>query len=185
MLRKLSTAPDVDELRSIRGPGKRVPAPVVLRQLVEPRAVRLDRVQVPGRERATGDVLTAYERDDSSPGGFRPLAYEAAIDRVAGEIQRIQSAHGPDAFAVLSGASLTTEKAYLMGKFARLALRTRHIDYNGRLCMVSAGAANRMAFGIDRGGQPWSDIPLAKCLILAGINVGECFPILTDYIWRA
>src|SRR3954463_5250281 len=36
-------------------------------------------------------LLTAYERDESSPGGFRPLAYEAAIDRVAGEIQRIQS----------------------------------------------------------------------------------------------
>ena len=51
--------------------------------------------------------------------------------------------------------------------------------------MVSAGAANRLAFGIDRGGMPWSDIPQAKCLILAGINVGECFPILTDYIWRA
>ena len=39
------------------------------------------------------------------------------------------------------GASLTTEKSYLMGKFARVALGTRHIDYNGRLCMVSAGTA--------------------------------------------
>ena len=72
-----------------------------------------------------------------------------------------------------------------MGKFARVALGTRHIDYNGRLCMVSAGAANNLAFGIDRAANPWSDIPLAKCLILAGTNIGECFPILTDYIWRA
>ena len=117
--------------------------------------------------------------------GFDMTDWPTALDRVIAAIQRIQEAHGRDAFAVLSGASLTNEKAYLMGKFARLALRTRHIDYNGRLCMVSAGAANRMAFGIDRGGQPWSDIPLAKCLILTGINVGECFPILTDYIWRA
>ena len=31
--------------------------------------------------------------------------------------------HGRDAVAVLSGASLTNEKAYLMGKFARLARR--------------------------------------------------------------
>jgi len=51
--------------------------------------------------------------------------------------------------------------------------------------MVSAGAANRMAFGVDRGANPWSDLPLARCVILAGINVGECFPILTDYLWRA
>ena len=54
------------------------------------------------------------------------------------EIRRIQSTYGRDAFGVLGGASMTTEKTYLMGKFARVALRTRHIDYNGRLCMVSA-----------------------------------------------
>ncbi|MBM3227231.1 MAG: nitrite reductase, partial [Candidatus Tectomicrobia bacterium] len=120
-----------------------------------------------------------------TPQGFREASWPEALDLVETQIRRIQGTSGQDAMAVLSGASLTNEKAYLLGKFARLALRTRHIDYNGRLCMVSAGAANRMAFGIDRGGQPWSDIPLAKCLILAGINVGECFPVLTDYIWRA
>lgn len=117
--------------------------------------------------------------------GFVETDWPEALGQVETQIRRIQEQYGHDAFAMLSGASLTNEKAYLVGKFARLALRTRHIDYNGRLCMVSAGAANRMAFGIDRGGQPWSEIPAAKCLILAGINVGECFPILTDYIWRA
>ena len=117
--------------------------------------------------------------------GFREASWTEAIDRVVENVKRIQGKYGKDAFAVLSGASLTNEKAYLMGKFARVALGTRHIDYNGRLCMVSAGAANKLAFGIDRGANPWSDIPLAKCLILAGTNIGECFPILTDYIWRA
>ncbi|MGE3540754.1 MAG: molybdopterin oxidoreductase family protein [Candidatus Tectimicrobiota bacterium] len=120
-----------------------------------------------------------------TPQGFSEVDWPTALTRVETEIRRIQEQSGHDAFAMLSGASLTNEKAYLAGKFARLALRTRHIDYNGRLCMVSAGAANRMAFGIDRGGQPWSEIPLARCIILAGINVGECFPILTDYLWRA
>jgi assimilatory nitrate reductase catalytic subunit len=118
-------------------------------------------------------------------GGFRPAAWDEALDRVVGEIRRIQAAHGKDAFAVISGASLTNEKAYLMGKFARVALGTANIDYNGRLCMVSAAAGNRLAFGIDRVANPWSDIPLARCLIITGSNVGECFPILTDYIWRA
>lgn len=117
--------------------------------------------------------------------GFKPGSWDTAIDRVVENIQRIQGRYGNDSFAVLSGASLTNEKAYLMGKFARVALKTKNIDYNGRLCMVSAGAANKMAFGIDRAANPWSDIPLAKCIIIAGSNVGECFPILTDYIWRA
>ena len=45
-----------------------------------------------------------------------------------------------------------------MGKFARVALGTRHIDYNGRLCMVSAGVAYKLAFNVDRSPIPWSDI---------------------------
>src|SRR5688500_17096377 len=76
-------------------------------------------------------LLTALARDATAAGGFRPLGYGDAIAQVAGEISRIQAAHGADAFAVLSGASLTTEKTYLMGKFARMCLRTANIDYNG------------------------------------------------------
>jgi assimilatory nitrate reductase catalytic subunit len=130
-------------------------------------------------------LLTALERDDSSPSGFRPLAYDAAVGRVAEAIERIQREHGPDAFAVLSGASLTTEKAYLMGKFARMCLKTANIDYNGRLCMVSAAAANKKAFGIDRAANPWADIRLAKVVWISGSNVAECSPILTQYVWQA
>jgi assimilatory nitrate reductase catalytic subunit len=130
-------------------------------------------------------LLTAYERDATSPAGFRAMAYDAAVARVASEIDRLQREHGPDAFAVLSGASLTTEKTYLMGKFARVCLKTRNIDYNGRLCMVSAGAANKKAFGIDRAANPWSDILGAEVVWIAGANVAECAPITTHYVWQA
>jgi assimilatory nitrate reductase catalytic subunit len=130
-------------------------------------------------------LLSAYERDPGAPAGFRPVPYEAAVARVADAIRRIQSAHGPDAFAVLSGASLTTEKAYLMGKFARVCLKTANIDYNGRLCMVSAAAGNKKAFGIDRGASPWEDIPRAKLIWVSGANIAECAPITTSYIWQA
>jgi assimilatory nitrate reductase catalytic subunit len=83
-------------------------------------------------------LLHAYERDATAASGFRELPYDAAIRRVAEAIENIQREHGSDAFAVLSGASLTTEKTYLMGKFAHMCLRTANIDYNGRLCMVSS-----------------------------------------------
>ncbi len=130
-------------------------------------------------------LLSAYERDPAAPGGFRPLGYERAIERVAAEIRRIQESHGRDAMAVLSGASLTTEKAYLVGKFAHMALGTSNIDYNGRLCMVSAGAGNNKAFGIDRAANPWSDILGAEVIWISGANVAECAPITTDYVWQA
>ena len=128
-------------------------------------------------------LLTALERSEGA--GFAPLAYNLAIERVARELQRVQAKYGRDAVAVLGGASFTNERAYLLGKFARVALRTANIDYNGRLCMVSAGAASKKMFGVDRSANPWSDIPKAEVILIAGSNVAECSPITTDYIWTA
>jgi assimilatory nitrate reductase catalytic subunit len=130
-------------------------------------------------------LTSAYVRDPSKSEGFRAVPYDEAIRRVAAEIQKIQSKYGNDAFAVLGGASMTTEKCYLLGKFARVCLKTRHIDYNGRLCMVSAAAGNKKAFGIDRAGNPMSDIPLAEVIWVGGANIAECAPITTSYIWQA
>jgi assimilatory nitrate reductase catalytic subunit len=64
-------------------------------------------------------------------------------------------------------------------------MRTPYIDYNGRLCMVSAGAANKKAFGIDRTTNPWSDIVGTEIVWVAGSNVAECSPITTNYLWQA
>jgi assimilatory nitrate reductase catalytic subunit len=130
-------------------------------------------------------LLHAYERDPSAPGGFKPIGYRRAIERVADAIKGLQSEHGNHAFAVLSGASLTTEKTYLMGKFAHMCLKTSNIDYNGRLCMVSAASGNKKAFGIDRAANPWSDILDAEMVWISGANVADCAPITTDYVWQA
>lgn len=130
-------------------------------------------------------LLSAYQRDRGAPSGFSKMPYDAAIARVAAEIDRIQSEHGRDAFAMLSGASLTTEKTYLMGKFAHMCLRTSNIDYNGRLCMVSAGAGNKKAFGVDRAANPWDDIVGTEVVWISGANIADCAPITTDYVWQA
>ncbi len=130
-------------------------------------------------------LVTAFQRDPSATAGFSPLPYADAVRRVAGEIARLQAAHGPGAIGVLSGASLTTEKTYLLGKFARVCLKTPFIDYNGRLCMVSAGAANKKAFGIDRVTSPWADMIGTEIIWVAGSNVAECAPITTNYLWQA
>jgi assimilatory nitrate reductase catalytic subunit len=130
-------------------------------------------------------LLSAQRRDPSSPGGFRPLNYDEAVREAAQAIGRIQAEHGNGALAILSGASLTTEKTYLLGKFARVCLKTPNIDYNGRLCMVSAAAGNKKAFGIDRAANPWSDILGAEVVWISGANVAECAPITTDYVWQA
>ena len=130
-------------------------------------------------------LTTALRRDTAAPHGFSPLPYDEAIRKTAAEIDRLQRAYGPASIGVLGGASLTTEKVYLLGKFARVCLKTPYIDYNGRLCMVSAGAANKKAFGIDRTTNPWSDMVGTEIIWIAGSNVAECSPITTNYLWQA
>src|ERR1035437_5185040 len=116
--------------------------------------------------------------------GFRSATWDEALDFTVGRVRDIPEKDGKNAIAIYGGASLSTEKSYLMGKFARVALGTRHIDYNGRLCMVSAGTAYKLAFGIDRSTIPWSEIPKAEVLFVIGANIGDCAPITSDYIWR-
>ncbi|MCB0976550.1 MAG: molybdopterin oxidoreductase family protein [Acidimicrobiales bacterium] len=130
-------------------------------------------------------LMHPMERDETAPGGFRRISWDQALDRVVSEIKRIQAAYGDDSFAMLSGVSITNEKSYLVGKFARLALHTANLDYNGRYCMVSAGVGNKKALGIDRASNSWADIPLADVVWVAGTNIAETFPITTSYIWRA
>jgi len=71
---------------------------------------------------------------------LRPATWDDALDRIAHAIRRLQRAYGRDAIGFVGSGSLTNEKAYLLGKFARVALRTSQIDYNGRFCMASAAA---------------------------------------------
>ena len=126
-------------------------------------------------------LLTPLLRD-AKGGPLRPASYEEAIERVVAGIRRVQTAHGPDAIGVFGGGGLTNEKAYLLGKFARVALGTANIDYNGRFCMGSGANGNLRAFGIDRGLPfPLSDIPGAEAILLSGGNPAETMPPVMQY----
>ncbi|MCZ8522625.1 MULTISPECIES: assimilatory nitrate reductase catalytic subunit NasC [Paenibacillus] len=119
-------------------------------------------------------------------GSFERISWKEAYREVARRFYDIQRVYGSDAVGVYGGGSLTNESAYLLGKFARVALRTKHIDYNGRFCMSAAASAGLKALGMDRGlTNPLSDIPLAKCIVLAGTNIAECQPTLMPYFTRA
>ena len=130
---------------------------------------------------ATDRLTTPWLRDrKGSP--LRPASWDEALDRVAVGFRQIQAARGKNAVAVFGGGGLTNEKAYLLGKFARVALGTANIDYNGRFCMGSGGNGNIRAFGVDRGLPfPLSDIPGAEAILLAGGNPAETMPPIMQY----
>ncbi|HEX4166014.1 MAG TPA: molybdopterin oxidoreductase family protein [Bryobacteraceae bacterium] len=130
-------------------------------------------------------LLTPLLRDKKGS-DLRAATWDEALEHVAAEIRHLQAAHGRDAVGVFGGGGLTNEKAYLLGKFARVALRSSQIDYNGRFCMSSAAAASIQAFGVDRGLPfPLEDIPHAQAILLIGSNVAETMPPVMQYFQAA
>jgi assimilatory nitrate reductase catalytic subunit len=114
---------------------------------------------------------------------LRPVSWDEALDRIAAEFSRVQAEHGRDSVAVFGGGGLTNEKAYALGKFARVALRTSNIDYNGRFCMSSAAAAGIRAFGVDRGLPfPLPDLAAADAILMVGSNAAETMPPFTRWL---
>lgn len=119
-------------------------------------------------------------------GEWMRISWDLALEILSEKIEKTQQEAGKDAVAVYGGGSLTNEEAYLLGKFARVVLKTKYIDYNGRYCMSSAAAAANATFGIDRGiTNELSEVEEAECIILAGTNIAECQPTLMPYFRRA
>nr|WP_189224601.1 molybdopterin oxidoreductase family protein [Saccharothrix coeruleofusca] len=116
-------------------------------------------------------------------GELRPATWDEALDVVADGLRRLRAEHGPDAVGVFGGGGLTNEKSYLLGKFARVALGTSQIDYNGRFCMSSAAAAGNRAFGLDRGMPfPVTDLDGAGAVLLVGGNPAETMPPFVQHL---
>ncbi|MEH0633557.1 molybdopterin oxidoreductase family protein [Streptomyces bottropensis] len=140
-----------------------------------------------GKGRTAPAVLSSRVRLTSPlvrrAGVLEPATWDEALDRIAEGLTRTRTEHGPDACGVFGGGGLTNEKAYALGKFARVVLGTSQIDYNGRFCMSSAAAAGMKAFGLDRGLPfPLEDIPRTGCVILVGSNLAETMPPALRYL---
>lgn len=132
------------------------------------------------RERLTTPLVR-----DRLTGELTAVGWEEALDLVAARLAAVQAEHGADGVAVFGGGGLTNEKAYLLGKLARVALGTSQIDYNGRWCMSSAASAANQAFGIDRGLPfPLADIEQTDVLVLVGSNLAETMPPAARHLDR-
>ena len=136
-------------------------------------------------------VLTAPDRLTTplvrnAAGDLVPDSWERALDLVADRLRAIRRTHGADAVAVFGGGGLTNEKAYQLGKFARVALGTANIDYNGRFCMASAAAAANRSLGVDRGLPfPLTDLGGADAVLLLGSNLAETMPPAVGHLGAA
>ena len=119
--------------------------------------------------------------DRRSP--LREAGWDEALTLIAEAITRSQRAYGRDSVGAFGGGGLTNEKAYALGKFVRVALRSASIDYNGRFCMSSAATAANRALGVDRGLPfPLADVAEARTVLLVGANPAEAMPPSMQYL---
>jgi assimilatory nitrate reductase catalytic subunit len=132
-------------------------------------------------ERLTRPLVRAVAGDRTSP--LVESTWDEALDRLVAAIEATRTEHGRDAVGCFGGGGLTNEQAYQFGKFARVALRSSSIDYNGRWCMSSAAGAAVRAFGLDRGMPfPLSDLAEADVVLVVGGNPAETMPPLMQYL---
>jgi assimilatory nitrate reductase catalytic subunit len=119
-------------------------------------------------------------------GQFVESSWQEAYDLIEKNFKRLQVEHGKDAVGVFGGVSMTNEKCYLVGKYARVGLGTRFLDYNGRFCMSSAAGGLMKTLGVDRGSSlPLPEFEHTDCLFMAGSNTAECHPTMIQWLWKA
>ncbi|PGT90563.1 MULTISPECIES: assimilatory nitrate reductase catalytic subunit NasC [Bacillaceae] len=119
-------------------------------------------------------------------GEFVRITWDEALQHIKKQFEEIQAVDGHEALSIYGSASITNEEAYLLGKFARVALKTPYIDYNGRLCMSAAATAANQTFGLDRGlTNSLKEVPFTRVIILAGTNIAECQPTIMPYFEKA
>jgi ferredoxin-nitrate reductase len=109
---------------------------------------------------------------------FEEQTWDEALGRLAGRL----AAYRPDEIAFYVSGQLLTEDYYVANKLVKGFLGTNNLDSNSRLCMSSAVAGYKGAFGFDGPPPAYADLALTDCLLLLGSNAAACHPILWSRI---
>ncbi|WP_093283254.1 nitrate reductase [Solimonas aquatica] len=119
------------------------------------------------------------ERRDAA---MRSAGWNAALDRIADAFARSIAEHGPDSVALYVSGQLLTEDYYVANKLMKGYIGSGNIDTNSRLCMSSAVAGHKRAFGEDVVPGCYEDFECADLIVLVGSNTAWCHPVLYQRI---
>jgi len=114
-------------------------------------------------------------------GAFREASWEEALNLVAERLKGIP----PEAFGAIASGKTTNEESYLLQKFARVIMGTNNIEYCARFCHSAtvAGLLPTLGSGVMQTSQV--DIEQADCILIAGVNIKETFPMIARRVLRA
>jgi formate dehydrogenase alpha subunit len=114
-------------------------------------------------------------------GSLTETSWDEALGLVASKFKEAT----PETFGALGSGKTSNEESYLLQKFVRVVMGTNTVEYVGRLCHSSAVAAlvPAVGSGVMQTSQP--EVELADCVLLAGVNLMETFPMLARRVFRA
>ncbi|MCT2529690.1 nitrate reductase [SAR92 clade bacterium H921] len=104
--------------------------------------------------------------------------WPTAIRTVADRLSQVRDQYGSGAIAFYLSGQLLTEDYYVANKLAKGFIGTGHVDTNSRLCMSSAVAGYKRAFGSDAVPCNYEDLEQCDLLVLTGSNAAWTHPVL-------
>jgi len=113
------------------------------------------------------------------------VALYTALEHVAGRFRDCIDNYGPESVAFYVSGQLLTEDYYVANKLMKGFICVANIDTNSRLCMSSAVAGHKRAFGSDTVPCSYTDLEHADFIVLTGSNTAWCHPVLFQRIDRA
>lgn len=108
----------------------------------------------------------------------RRASWDEALGLVADRFRATLAEHGPGSVAFYVSGQLLTEDYYVANKLMKGFLGSASIDTNSRLCMSSAVASMRRAFGADHVPVSYADLEIADLVVLVGSNLAWCHPVV-------
>ncbi|GFD67551.1 nitrate reductase [Alteromonas sp. KUL106] len=111
--------------------------------------------------------------------------WDTATDKIAEKITSTIAQYGADAVAFYVSGQLLTEDYYIANKLMKGYIGSANIDTNSRLCMSSAVAAYKRAFGEDVVPCDYTDLECTDLLVITGSNTAWAHPVLFQRIQRA
>ncbi|TCJ11555.1 nitrate reductase [Parasulfuritortus cantonensis] len=134
---------------------------------------------------ALGETLALDDRLLHPEIGGRRASWDAALDTVAWHFRTVVEEHGPEAVAFYVSGQLLTEDYYVANKLMKGFIGSGNIDTNSRLCMSSAVAGHKRAFGSDSVPACYEDLEVADLVTLVGSNAAWAHPVVYQRIAAA
>ena len=134
---------------------------------------------------ALADTLSMDDRLLSPEVNGEVTTWDSALETVASHFQNIIEKYGANSVAFYVSGQLLTEDYYIANKLMKGFIGSANIDTNSRLCMSSAVAGQKRAFGSDTVPCSYEDLERAKLIVLTGSNTAWCHPVLFQRIKKA